>query len=257
MVSLIVLVHPLKNVAILEFAKISYLVYHIRMITNLVKRNNKGQFIKGQKFPKYFSELSSIKRKGHKISEETRKKISEGHKVDKVDIKCQICGIIKNVLPCFSKKRFCSRECFYKSRKGIKRLPFTEEHRKNIGNAQRGKKRFPRPEWLKEKLSKERMGENNPNWKGGNSREKHNSRIYKKWTKNIFERDDYTCKECNQHGGYLEAHHVKSWIDYPKERYNLDNGITLCKKCHKLIHKKLRLLKTYGKGSRPDKIDDI
>ena len=56
---------------------------------------------------------------------------------------------------------------------------------------------------------------------------------YKKWRKAVFERDSYTCQVCQKVGGYLEAHHIKSWAKYPKLRYKINNGITLCKKCHK------------------------
>lgn len=30
----------------------------------------------------------------------------------------------------------------------------------------------------------------------------------------------------------LEAHHIKSWKNYPKLRYKVSNGKTLCYECH-------------------------
>jgi predicted phage replisome organizer len=60
---------------------------------------------------------------------------------------------------------------------------------------------------------------------------------YKKWRQSVFIRDDFTCQICGERGGHLEAHHKKAWAYYPSERYDIDNGITLCKICHKKIHK--------------------
>lgn len=60
---------------------------------------------------------------------------------------------------------------------------------------------------------------------------------YKEWRHEVFERDDYTCQDCGKRGVKLQAHHIKKWAIYPKERYNVNNGITLCVKCHKLRHK--------------------
>ena len=46
------------------------------------------------------------------------------------------------------------------------------------------------------------------------------------------------CQVCgarNRNGKnvYLSAHHIKSWSKYPKLRYLMSNGVTLCKDCHK------------------------
>ena|ERR1017187_6911698 len=72
------------------------------------------------------------------------------------------------------------------------------------------------------------------NWKGGTSLNKHRGLDYDNWRQAILTRDDWTCQNCHQRGVYLEAHHIKSWAEYPEERYNLDNGIVLCSPCHKL-----------------------
>lgn len=61
---------------------------------------------------------------------------------------------------------------------------------------------------------------------------------YKVWRELVFRRDAWTCQECGAISGkgkqvYLEAHHIKSFNDFPKLRYDVSNGITLCRDCHK------------------------
>lgn len=60
---------------------------------------------------------------------------------------------------------------------------------------------------------------------------------YIKWRNRVFERDNYTCQMCGQKGGNLNAHHIKNFHKYKSKRLDLNNGITLCVKCHKLVHK--------------------
>lgn len=66
---------------------------------------------------------------------------------------------------------------------------------------------------------------------------------YTKWIKKIYERDNYTCQICNQHGYILNSHHLEGYNHSIKGRLEVNNGITLCKKCHKNFHK------IYGKGN--------
>lgn len=56
---------------------------------------------------------------------------------------------------------------------------------------------------------------------------------YIQWRKAVYKRDDYTCQHCKVKGGRLEAHHVKSFATHPELRFDVDNGITLCKSCHR------------------------
>lgn len=84
-------------------------------------------------------------------------------------------------------------------------------------------------------------GEFHWNWKGGktptNQRER-SSMEYSEWRTSVFKRDNFTCQICGQVGGELQAHHIKHWSTNVDERYRISNGVTLCKKCHKELHKK-------------------
>jgi len=75
------------------------------------------------------------------------------------------------------------------------------------------------------------------NWKGGISSE--NKRIrasfeYKQWRKAVFKRDDWTCWICEEKGGKIYPHHFKSFANFPELRFNINNGIVLCKFCHRI-----------------------
>ena len=63
---------------------------------------------------------------------------------------------------------------------------------------------------------------------------KYNRRDYPElriWQLSVLKRDNYKCIKCNS-TKRLEIHHIKKWADYPLERFNIDNGQTLCHKCH-------------------------
>ena len=56
---------------------------------------------------------------------------------------------------------------------------------------------------------------------------------YRLWREAVFERDDFTCRFCGIHGGDLEADHIKQFAYFPELRFELSNGRTLCKVCHR------------------------
>ena len=107
-------------------------------------------------------------------------------------------------------------------------------------------------------------GKNNNNYKGGISTLYGLIKVldeYKIWRKSIFQRDNYTCQDCGQVGGEIHSHHKKLFYIILREflqEYNqfspieekeilvrlaityspfwdIDNGITLCKECHKKV----------------------
>lgn len=160
------------------------------------------------------------------------------------DYKCNYCGKKFQDFPS-NKRSTCSLKCrnkkYSKERKGkspiripvgYKRKPFTIQHRIRLSEA---KKLSPSPaQFTKGHHRSDR--EKHPNWKGGITPETQRlrlSRESKDWRKKVFERDNYTCQMCGIRGGYLEADHIKSWSKYPKLRWVVSNGRTLCKPCHK------------------------
>ena len=85
------------------------------------------------------------------------------------------------------------------------------------------------------------IGEKNINWRGGikNPNGKlRNSPEYRLWKKSVLTRDNYTCVWCSvskedSPETILHADHIKSFTFYPKLRFDINNGRTLCWDCHK------------------------
>jgi len=101
--------------------------------------------------------------------------------------------------------------------------------------------------WVNERLADHQYknghegmkGKDNPKWAGGitpKNTKIRNSKNGVKWKNDVFARDNWTCQKCGQRGGDLNAHHIKPFAEFPKLRFDLDNGITLCKPCHKKEH---------------------
>jgi protein-arginine kinase activator protein McsA len=59
---------------------------------------------------------------------------------------------------------------------------------------------------------------------------------YIKWAQEIKRRDNYACVICNRKGVMLNSHHLNGWADFPAERYDVQNGVTLCQSCHDTFH---------------------
>jgi len=77
-------------------------------------------------------------------------------------------------------------------------------------------------------------------WKGGITSKNKLIRSQMKtrnWSRKVKERDNYTCQKCGIRSSkgvkvYLHSHHVKPFALYPKLRFTISNGQTLCNNCH-------------------------
>ena len=150
---------------------------------------------------------------GKKLSKEHKEKLSKVKQGKKKIINCLTCNLEFNIPKSQENKRkFCSYECYWKDKTG------KESHLKGVKMPNRsGENHFA---WIKDrtKLAK---------------RQERNDMAYKEWRKNVWLRDNFTCKIANPNcKGHIEAHHILSWRDFPELRYEINNGITLCHAHH-------------------------
>jgi len=64
-----------------------------------------------------------------------------------------------------------------------------------------------------------------------------NSLPYRNWRKAVLKRDKFQCQwpgcPCKKkRKKALKVHHIRPWAQFPSLRYDVDNGITLCKDKH-------------------------
>lgn len=82
-------------------------------------------------------------------------------------------------------------------------------------------------------------GENNKNYKGGITPElilARNNSFYDKWRDEVYAKDWYTCQCCGKSKNIdKEAHHFYGFSDNINRRYDVSNGILLCKQCHSAV----------------------
>jgi hypothetical protein len=169
---------------------------------------------------------------GKHHSEEVKKKMSEAHKKIKITWRDKINSTRKEhpyqYTEEIKKKMSMNRKGkgkgntngFKKGMKpwntGIKMKPFSDKVRIHMANSHKGSKSHF--------------------WRGGVYKEHliiRGSVEYVLWRESVFKRDNYTCIWCgDKRGGNLEADHIKPFAFYPELRFAIDNGRTLCHKCH-------------------------
>lgn len=111
---------------------------------------------------------------------------------------------------------------------------FTESHKAKIAEAAK---------------AREARGSKNPNWKGGVSIEAFNARNSwqaKEWKKKSLARANNCCEKCGKVNNSmceccgvvtrLHVHHIKSFARFPESRYDEQNSLVLCPKCHYIEH---------------------
>lgn len=61
---------------------------------------------------------------------------------------------------------------------------------------------------------------------------------YIAWRDAVRERDNYTCQRCGSKENVV-AHHILGFSEYPFLRNEIENGVTLCHECHKIVHREI------------------
>lgn len=82
------------------------------------------------------------------------------------------------------------------------------------------------------------FGEENKKYKGDAARRKNRTSMHSRWASKVLQRDLYKCVRCNISGeiATLQAHHIFPFELFPDKRNEIENGITLCSKCHWEVH---------------------
>lgn len=163
---------------------------------------------------------------------------------------CEVCGAAFETLPGEIRRgggKYCSRECFFKANSGPANPSWNGGDL--VHECHHCHRQFTRPRtWPRGNLffcSRECRSaflrehpEQNSNWKDGATFAAEGERKSWRtttWRKTVYERDNYTCQQCGERGGRLQAHHLYRFAHYPELRFHIDNGLTLCRDCHKQI----------------------
>lgn len=170
-------------------------------------------------------------RKGEKRPDLQRARLGE----------CEVCGKTFRAVSDYTgangytrKQKYCSKECW--SNRG-EYNDFICEYcgkpfRLRVSLKQAGRY------CSRECSQKGMVGENAPRFKDGESLKRDRARNSNKlriWREAVFKRDNYTCQNCGSKE-YLNAHHIKEWAVNKELRFSVDNGVSLCEKCHGEIH---------------------
>jgi len=148
--------------------------------------------------------------------------------------------------------RYKCKECFNKSlrtgktntgrfQKGENRWlgrKHTEESKKKISEVQKGTNQ--KPETI-EKRRQKNLGQRR-------KETRHVSRKYWQWRDAVKEKDKWKCQHCGcDEKKKLHAHHIISWMNDESKRFDINNGMTLCKNCHAKEETKNKVGKSFSK----------
>lgn len=153
-----------------------------------------------------------------KCKAEHQKEILKGEnnpKYRSIESKCAYCSKVMMKTPIYLNTRnnvFCSKKC--------------------------------KSDWQSENI----VGENHPCYDNSISQEERekgrNFEGYIYWRRQVYIRDNYTCIVCGyKKGGNIEAHHLDGYNWAKDKRTDINNGVTLCEKCHVEFHR------IYGNGN--------
>lgn len=197
----------------------------------------------GEEFEVRFYTFKNGQKQCSKCSIEKRAKKQR----NQVIFNCEYCGKEKSVPKSELGKEhnFCSRECYLKwQSKG--RIVFNcdycgKESSTKKYEFEKGKHHFCSQEcqykWRSENIRGKAHYSYNHNISDEERERNRDYPEYNDFKRDVYERDNYTCVCCGDNkGGNLNAHHLNSYNFDKEHRTDINNGVTLCKKCHKEFH---------------------
>lgn len=149
-----------------------------------------------------------------------------------------------------------TRQARTKANEGISRAhrgrTLTEEHKAAIG-------RGVRKAGIKPPLNTHLVGPRHPSWKGGTSTLRNKdfgSSQYRAFRNAVLRIDNFICRDCGDKNTPFVVHHEKSWAEHPGLRYDVGNGVTLCRPCHYARHRSQPRPKSIGPRVLSDLLTD-
>lgn len=163
-------------------------------------------------------------------------------------------------------RKYCSETCRLKARKQGKYITCLKCKKRFYVIKSRLKiAKFCSYSCMNKYNAKFHLGKKHPRWTGLTTLYQliRNDKLSGRWKNKVFRRDKYTCQKCGDNRGHnLIAHHIRLFKDILKEfvqeqnqcfaekdkdllfrlslkykpLWDIDNGITLCKRCHKSFH---------------------
>lgn len=102
--------------------------------------------------------------------------------------------------------------------------------------------------------------ENNGNWKGGVTaplRIERTSNQYNNWRDLVYKKDWYTCQCCGESKNINKnAHHIENFLDNEDLRYEVNNGMLLCDKCHAFVYPTSFHYQYGTKNNTPEQLEE-
>lgn len=218
----------------------------------------------------FFTSKNQVLKGNGKFCSRKCSSISQSRRITALCISCKKYFPAKRSLLRKGYGKYCSSICYFQS-DHVKNLGYNTRGRL-VGEETREKYRklfsgkigprlgMKHTEETKKILSLAFRGSKSKFWKGGlmSLTEKlYSNYRYSAWRNTIFTRDNFTCVSCGKTNTYLEADHIKprsvivneflqknqnlktteekleSLLEY-EELWDIKNGRTLCKDCHKL-----------------------
>jgi hypothetical protein len=189
----------------------------------------------GYLIPKYINSRGKLSVKQNTRIEVDVKDLPSNSRA-KVLIQCDVCGkkLTKSYQSVKKSGEWICKKCVEQTKEYKEKISkantgkiFSEEHKRNISKSKIGKNTGKNNPFYNHSLTeKERMLQHDRRSLDG----------YSTWKSLVKFFDNYKCRKCGS-TKHICCHHINNYSNFKDQRIDTNNGVTLCKNCHKQIHK--------------------